>query len=112
MQSERFLRGQVPPELVLLTHDQREAATVGIIALPGNVAQHAGRAAGGPHQTYKNLDRGGLAGTVRADEAEDLSSLQRDRQVVERGELAESLGEFVRFDDGGLGIRHELLACG
>ena len=43
MQAERLLRGQVPPELVLLPHHQGEAAAIGVLALPGDVAQHAGR---------------------------------------------------------------------
>ena len=42
MQAERLLRRQVPPELVLLPHHQGEAPAIGVLALPGNVAHHAG----------------------------------------------------------------------
>src|SRR5438876_1037702 len=39
-------RGQVPPELVLLAHDEGETPAKGILALPGDVAEHLGPARG------------------------------------------------------------------
>ncbi len=47
VQAERFLRRQIPPELVLLAHHQRKAAAKRVVALPGRVAQHAGFAGTG-----------------------------------------------------------------
>ena len=47
MQTERFLGGQIPPELIFLPHHQGEAAAIGVFAPPGNVAEHSGCAAAG-----------------------------------------------------------------
>ena len=41
MEPERFGGGQVPPELVLLAHHEREPAAVGVVAFPGDEAEHA-----------------------------------------------------------------------
>ena len=46
MKPKRFLRGQIPPELVLLPHHQGEAAAIGVFAFPRDVAHDAGSAAG------------------------------------------------------------------
>ena len=79
VQAERFLRRQVPPELVLLPHHQGEAAAVGVFALPGHVAHHAGRAGGGRDDAGEQLERGGLARAVGAEKGDELALL--DRQI-------------------------------
>ena len=42
VQAKRLLGGQVPPQLVLLPHDQREPAAIGVLALPRDVAHARG----------------------------------------------------------------------
>ena len=73
VQAERFGGGQVPPELVLLAHHQREAAAIGVVALPGHVAEHAGLAGGGIDHAGEQLERRGLAGAVGAEEGDELA---------------------------------------
>ena len=41
MELEAVGGGQIPPQLVLLAHDQREAAAEGVGPLPGHKAQYA-----------------------------------------------------------------------
>ena len=79
VQAERLGGRQVPPELVLLAHHQGEAAAIGVLALPGHVAQHPGRAAGGSDHAGEQLERRRLAGPVGAQEGDELALL--DRQV-------------------------------
>ena len=47
VQFERFAGGKVPPELVFLPEQEGELPAIAVLPLPGNKAQHAGRAAGG-----------------------------------------------------------------
>ena len=75
MEAERLGGGQVPPELVLLAHHQGEAAAIGVVALPGDVAQHAGLAGGGVDHAGEQLERGGFAGAVGAEEGDELALL-------------------------------------
>ena len=42
IEREGFLGGQIPPELVLLSEQQRKLAPVAVVAFPRCVAQHAG----------------------------------------------------------------------
>jgi hypothetical protein len=44
---------------------------------------------GGPDQSHQDLEGGGLAGTVRAHEAEDLAALDAERDLVENALLAD-----------------------
>src|SRR5262249_57359827 len=46
----------------------------------------------------EHLHRGGLAGAVRAEEAEDLAATDVEADVVDRGEIAEPAGEPFRDD--------------
>src|SRR5207249_3560942 len=55
---------QVPPELIFLPHDQRELPPEGVVPLPGDKAEHAGRAGGGIDQSREHLQRRSLAGPV------------------------------------------------
>ena len=67
-------------------------------------AEQLGAARRRKHELHQQLQRGGLAGAVRAEEAEDLARLDVERQAVERpiGTLAPEadrvvLGELVRW---------------
>ena len=88
MQPERFLRRQIPPELIFLPHHQGEAAAIGVFALPGHVAHHAGRAAGGVDHAGEQLERGGLAGAVGPEKGDELALLDRQVDAADRLDLA------------------------
>ena len=64
------------------------------------VAVHPDRARVGLGDPRENGDEGGLAGSVVADEREDLAGVERDRDVVERGHMAEELGDAARLEEG------------
>ena len=55
-----------------------------------------GRAAGGTCQTDQDLDRRGLARPVRTDQAQDLTTVHGQREMIERGELSILLGQVLR----------------
>ena len=124
VQAERFVGGQVPPELVLLAHHQREAAAIGVFAFPGDMSHHAGRTGGGSNNARKELERGGLARPVGAEKGDEFALLHRqvdaadglDRAVLaaeqsaDRGQQPLSLlvdairlGQSLNFDDGHAG---------
>ena len=88
VQAERLLGGQVPPELVLLPHHQGEAAAIGVFAPPGDVAHHAGRAAGGIDDAGEQLERGGLAGPVGPEKGDELARLDREVDAADRLHVA------------------------
>ena len=75
VQAERFGSGQVPPELVLLAHHEGEAAAVGVVALPGHVAEDAGLAGGGIDDAGEQLERRGFAGAVGAEEGDKFAGV-------------------------------------
>ena len=84
VQAERLGGGQVPPELVLLAHHQGEAAAIGVFAPPGHEAHHPGRAAGGRDHAGEQLQRGGLAGPVGAQEGHELALLDPQIDAADR----------------------------
>ena len=84
---ERFARRKIPPELVLLAEQQGELLAVGDGPLPRREAQHRGRAAGGMEQAGEHLERGGLAGAVGPEEADELPFLDRKADVFHGGSL-------------------------
>ena len=53
----------------------------------------------GRQQPGQHLHRRRLAAAVRADKAEDLAALDREADMVDRGEIAEPAGEVARRDD-------------
>src|SRR5205085_5597246 len=71
----------------------------------GRLAEHEGVALGREEQAQEQLDGGGLARAVGAEQAEDLAALDRQVQGAERGllapapEVAVDLGEVARLDD-------------
>ena len=60
------------------------------------------RAAGGQQQAQQHAHGGGLAAAVRAQVAHHLAALDRERDLIDGGEVAELLDQVVDFD-GGLG---------
>src|SRR5215207_2496318 len=64
----------------------------------GRSAEEPRLTAGRPHEAEQDLDGGGLARPVRAEEAEDLAGLDRQVQPVERGLAAVLLAESARLD--------------
>ncbi len=64
VQVQRLIGRQVPPQLVLLAHDDGELHLEGFLALPGGEAEHAGLPAAGVQDAREHLERGGLAGAV------------------------------------------------
>jgi L-fucose isomerase-like protein len=55
--------------------------------------QHRGAAFCGMNEAEKNLDEGGFAGTVRAEQAEDLALLDLERDILERNDRELSIDE-------------------
>ena len=55
----------------------------------------------GPVLAHHDAEGGGLAGAVRADEAERLPALDVEAQAVHRGEAAEALGHVAKLQDPG-----------
>src|SRR5258708_30735797 len=63
-------------------------------------------AAGGrEREAGQNADRGGLAGPIRAEKAEDLTGYGRERDVVDRREVIVLLGEIADLDHETAGRR-------
>src|SRR5207237_62970 len=67
------------------------------------LAEHPALAAARAEQAEQELDRGGLAGTVRPEEAENLPALHLHAEAVEGLDAAERLGEVDGADGGGGG---------
>ena len=61
-------------------------------------AEDADRAGVGRPQAGDRFDGGGLAGAVRAEDAEDLALLDGERHAVDGGAIAVALGEVGDFD--------------
>ena len=73
VEPERFGGRQVPPELVLLTHHEREPAAIGVLALPRHVAQHAGFAGRGIDHAGEQFERRRFARAVGAEEGDEFA---------------------------------------
>ena len=93
VQRETVGGGQVPPQLVLLAHDQRELAAEGVEAVPRHEAEHAGAAAGRIDQAREHLERRRLAGAVGAEEGDHLARLDGEGDAVHRPDLLVAAAE-------------------
>src|SRR5205807_1129057 len=82
---QKFARGQVVVEVRIFRQvtDARMHRDVADVA-PGDARGARGRI----NQTHQKLQRRRLAGAVRAEEAEDLAALNRQRQCIERAHAA------------------------
>ena len=82
----------------------RVAAEVGELPMdrgclrPGVQPEDPGAAALGPDQAQEHPDRGGLAGAVRAQEAEDLALVDVGLQVDDAAALAIPPGQAAQLD--------------
>ena len=88
MEAERLGGGQVPPELILLAHHEREAAAIGVLALPGHEAQHPRLAARGIDHAGEQLERRGFAGAVGTEEGDELARLDVEIDAADGLDLA------------------------
>ncbi len=88
VESERFGGGQVPPQLVLLPHHEREPAAVIVVALPRHVAEHARLAGRRVDDAGEQLERGGLAGAVGAEEGDELAFVDIQIDAAHRFDVA------------------------
>ena len=88
VQLERVERGQVPLELVAIPHHERDPAEEVALALGRHMAEDASLARGRVEQAGEHLQRRRLAGAVRAEEADDLTRLDLERDHVDRTHLA------------------------
>ena len=84
---ERIGGRQVPPELVLLAHDERELPAEGVGPVPRRVAEHAGRAAGRVDEAGEHLEGGGLAGPVRPEERDHFAGFDGEADAVDGPDL-------------------------
>ena len=72
------------------------------LGVPRDVgAEHEARARGGGEQAAQHADRGGLAGAVRAEEAEDLAFVHAERDPVHGLEGPEVLAELADLHGDG-----------
>ena len=91
--------GQVVVERDLLEHEPDARSDA--VALGGHVvAGDAGAAAARAQQRAQDRDGRGLAGTVGTEEAEELARVDRERDVVDGGEVAEAAHQAFHFDGG------------
>ncbi len=93
--------GEVVVEAEALAH-VADAALDALRVLRDVDTEDEPRARGRREQAAQHADGRGLAGAVRAEEAEDLALGHRERHAVDRGEGAEALGELAELD----GCRH------
>ena len=121
VQLERFAGGQVPPKLVFLAEHEGELPAIAVGALPGNVAKHVGRAAGGMKEAGEHFEGGGFARAVGAEKTDQFALLDVEADVIDGDGLfvlamkqaadraakagllfvsAKSLGQAVNFNDG------------
>ena len=60
--------------------------------------EHGGRAGRRPGESRQKADQGGLAGTIRTEQAVDPAGWQREVDPIDRGQVSEPLREFLRLD--------------
>ncbi len=73
VQAKRLSGGQIPPQLILLSHDEGEATPIGVIALPRHEAQNACFAGGGIDYTREEFERRGFSGTIGTEKGDELA---------------------------------------
>src|SRR5262245_53241732 len=88
MQAERLGGGKVPPELVLLAHDEGESAAVSVVAFPGNKAEHAGCAGRRIDHAGEELECGGFSGAVGAEKGDEFALLDIQIDSADSFDLA------------------------
>ena len=84
---ERFLRGQIPPERIFLSHDEAELPFHFVAALPRHETEDAGLARARIQQSRKHLKHGCLARAVRSEKSDELAFFDLKGDVVRRAGL-------------------------
>ena len=107
-QLERVEGGQVPLELVPVAHHHRDPAQEVALALRRRVAEHPRLARRRVQQARQHLERGGLAGAVGTEEADDLARRDLEADPVDRLDLARVAADQApgRGADAALAHRH------
>jgi hypothetical protein len=101
VQAQVLGRAQVSVEGRVLEDEADVAADV--VALGGDVEAGDARApAGGTREGAEDVDRGGLPGTVGAEEAEHLAAADLEAHAPHRRDVAERLAQ---VGDGDCGVR-------
>ena len=77
-------RRQIPEELLLLPHHQRDELQEARVAILGDVRPDPHRARRRVQQAGQHLERGRLPGAVRAEEADALALADLERQLLDR----------------------------
>ena len=106
-QAHRFLDRQLVGELRFLELDAEALPQLAFVRGPAQ-AQHLDLARVGGEQALEDLDRGGLAGAVRAEQPEALAALDRERQPVDGDHRAVALHQ-IRAAHGRIG--HSAIVC-
>src|SRR5215471_6499999 len=97
MQDQVLADGQLAVERKRLRHVSEVIADFHAPRFDGAAEESCGPFAGG-EKSGEHLHRRGLAAAVRAQKAEDLAALNRQGDVVNRGEVAEAASQTVGFD--------------
>src|SRR4051812_11326854 len=97
VQPDILADGEVLVERELLAHVP-DAAFDPLALGRDVVPRHASRPGARCEKAGENTDGRGLAGTVGAEESEDLTDADVERDVIDRGEGAEATRELPRFD--------------
>src|SRR5689334_1087563 len=108
--------GQVGPQRDIAGH-VRDAPVQPDSVAPRITAEQPNRAAVGAKQPEQHPDGGGLARTVRAEEAGDVAGCDSQVEAVERPGAAERLGQTPDFDSelrpGAVSsLRRSVCSCG
>ncbi len=90
---------QAAPEREVLRHEPDAPAGLDVVRI-GRLAKQPRLAFGGGQEARQHLHRGGLSAPVRAEEAEDLASLDLEADVAHGGEIAEAPGKALGDDRG------------
>ena len=91
METDVFQYGQIRIEPETLAHIADSAAYR--LKVVTGAAQHPGRSGAGIQNAGQHPQRSGLAGTVRTHQPEQLSFRDGQAQIINGGQLAESLGK-------------------
>ena len=121
METKRFLSGEVPPELIFLSHHQRESSSVSVFPSPRDMSHHSTYARCRVDHTGEQFQWGGFACAVGAKEGDEFTLVHGEvdtshgidltifstKQPFDRGRepfplLIDAVGlhEVFNFDDG------------
>ena len=103
LQAQRLAHREERVEHQLLRHHAEHAARAAVVG-PHVGAHHARRSGIGARETGDHVDEGGLAGAVRAQQAEELAFLDLEAHAGQRTQRAVALldvPDFYGFQDVG-----------